>query len=76
MKLPVDRLQPLLIDVRVNLRRRNIGVPEHLLDDPQVRAIAQQVRRETVSEQVRINIRLKPGTSRDRLHDLPDADGR
>jgi hypothetical protein len=40
MKLPVDRLESLLIHVRVNLRRRNVSVPEHFLDDPQIGAVA------------------------------------
>jgi hypothetical protein len=40
MKLPVHRLEPLLIYVCVNLRRRNISVPEHFLDDPQIGAVA------------------------------------
>ena len=58
MKLPVHGFQPLLVYVRVNLRRRNIGVAKHFLDDSQVRAIAEKVRRETMAEQVRINIHL------------------
>ena len=50
MKLPMDGLQPLLIDVRINLRSRNVGMAEHLLNDPEVRAVAEQVRRKTVSQ--------------------------
>ena len=41
MKFPVYRFQSLLIDMRVNLCRRNIGMPEHLLNDAQVSAIPQ-----------------------------------
>ena len=48
VKLPMDGFQPLLVDVRVNLGRRNIGVAEHFLDDPQVGAVAEQMRRKTV----------------------------
>jgi hypothetical protein len=48
MKFPVNRFQPLLIHVGINLRRRNVGVPEHFLNDPQIGAVAQQMRRETV----------------------------
>src|SRR4051794_14957311 len=33
VKLPMDRLQPLLVHVRVHLGRRNIGVSQHFLDD-------------------------------------------
>ena len=73
MKLVMHRLQPLLINVGVDLRRRNIGVSEHFLDDAQIGAVAEQMGRETVTEQMRINVRLEPGTPRHRLHDLPDA---
>ena len=38
--------------------------------------LPKQMGRETVAEQMRINIRLQTGTPRDRLHDLPDAHGR
>jgi hypothetical protein len=41
MKFPVHRFQSLLIDMRVNLCRRNIGMAEHLLNDAQVCAIPQ-----------------------------------
>ena len=40
MKFPMDRFQALLINVRVNLSRRDVGVAEHLLDDAQIRAVA------------------------------------
>ena len=59
MKFPVHRLQPLLVDMRVNLRGRNIRVAEHFLDNSQVRAIAEQMRRKTMAEKVGINIRLQ-----------------
>src|SRR5437764_14213268 len=42
VKLPMHSFKPLLIDVRVHLRRRNIGVVEHFLNDPQISAIAKQ----------------------------------
>ena len=40
MKLVVHRLQSLLIDVGVNLRGRDIGMPKHFLDDAQIGAVA------------------------------------
>ena len=40
MKLVMYCLQPLLIDMRVNLRGRDIGVTQHFLDDAQVGAVA------------------------------------
>ncbi len=39
-------------DVRVELRRGEIGVPEHLLHRPQVRSPLEQVRRERVAEEM------------------------
>lgn len=71
----MDGFQPLLIDVRVNLCRGNIGVAEHFLDNAQIGAIAEQVRRKTVPEQVRINVLLQPGMMSVFFHDLPDPDG-
>ena len=56
MELPMHRLQALLIDMGVNLRSRNIGVAEHLLDNTQIGAVPEQVRGETVPKQVRINV--------------------
>src|SRR5437899_5792611 len=73
MKLSMHRFQTLLIDVGINLRRRNIGVAEHLLNDAQVRAVAQQVGREAVPEQMRINIFFPARVARFFLHDLSDS---
>ena len=73
MKLSMDGFQPLLIDVRVNLRRGNICVPQHFLDDAQVSAVAEQVRRETVPEKMRINIFLQSGVPSMFFHNLPDT---
>ena len=46
----MHRLEPLLVDVRVNLRRRNVGVPEHFLDDSQIGAVTEEMSRETVPQ--------------------------
>ena len=73
MKLAMDSLQPLLIDMGVDLRRRYVGVAQHLLDDSQIRAVAEQMRCEAVPELVRINIFFQPGTLGVLFHDLPDA---
>ena len=66
-------LEPLLIDVGINLRRRNVGMAEHFLDNAQIGAVAEQMRGETVPEQVRINVRFQSGMFRVFFHDLPDA---
>jgi len=51
---PVVRLfEPLLIDVRVDLRRRDVCVSEHFLNDAQVAAVVEQMRGKTVPECVR-----------------------
>ncbi len=48
MKFAVHRFQSLLIYMRVNLRRRNVSVPEHFLNDAQIGTITEQMRREAV----------------------------
>ncbi len=65
--------KPLLIDMRVNLRCRNIRVAEHFLDNAQIGAIPQQMCRKTVPEKMRINVLLQSGVPRMFFHDLPDA---
>ena len=44
--------------MRVNLRRGDIGMAEHFLDDPEIRAIAEKVSGEAVSQEVRINVSI------------------
>lgn len=66
-------LKPLLIDMRINLRGRNIRVAKHFLYNAQISAIPQQVCRKTVPEKMRINVRLQSGVPRVFFHDLPDA---
>ena len=56
MKFPMHRFQALLIDVRINLGCRDVGVAKHLLDDAQIGAVTEQVRGKTVSQKVRINV--------------------
>ena len=53
MKLLVHAPEILAIDVRVDLRRRNVDVSEHLLDGAQIGAALEQVRREGVTQRVR-----------------------
>ena len=68
--------QSLLIDMGVNLRRRNVGMPEHFLNNAQIGAVAQQMSGETVPEQMRINVLFQAGVPRFFFHDLPDSGGR
>ncbi len=50
--LLMQRLQPCLCDVRVNLRGGKIGVAEEPLDDAQVGAVVEQVRGKGVAQGV------------------------
>ena len=72
MKFPMHSFEPLLVDMRVNLRRGNVRVPEHFLYDPQIGAVSEQMRGKTVPEQVRINILFQSGSLRLFFHNLPD----
>ena len=73
VKLSMDGFQPLLIDMGIYLRCRNIRVPEHFLDDAQVGAVSEQMRGETVPEKMRINILFQSRVSCMFFHDLPDT---
>ena len=65
--------KPLLIDMRIDLRRRNIGVAEHFLNNPQIGAVPEKMRRETMAEKVRVNVLLQSGAGRVFFYDLPEA---
>ena len=73
MKLAMHGFQSLLIDVGVDLGRRNVGVAEHFLNDAKIGAVPQQMCREAVPQKMRVNVLFKSGLSRMSLHDLPDA---
>src|SRR5437870_8222481 len=49
----VNLLQTLLDDVGVNLGGRNVGMPEHELNGPQIRAALEQMSGKTVPQRVR-----------------------
>jgi hypothetical protein len=53
METVIDAPHALLEDVRVNLRRREIGMTEHHLDGAEVCAAFEQMRGERMSERVR-----------------------
>src|SRR4029453_4427074 len=48
---------------------------QHFLDDAKIGAVAQEMRRETVPQKVRINVLFESGPARIFLHDLPDTPG-
>ena len=65
-------LEPLLIDMGIDLGRRYVGVAQHLLDDSKIRAVAEQMRCKAVTQKVRINVLLQSGALRVFFNDLPD----
>ena len=72
MKLSMHSLEPLLVDMGINLCGRYIRVAEHLLDNSKIRAVAEQMRCEAVPQKVRINIFFQPGALRVLFNDLPN----
>ena len=67
---------PAVGDVRVELGRAEVGVAEHLLDAAQVGAALEQVRRERVAEQVRVDASgleaRRVSASRRRIRNAPE----
>lgn len=57
MVLIIRGAQVSVSNVRVDLRRGNIRVPEHLLDRANIRAVLNEVRRERMAKRVRRNVR-------------------
>jgi hypothetical protein len=72
MKLAVHSLEPLLIDVGVDLGRRYVRVAQHLLNNSKISAVAEQMRCEAVPQQVRINVFFQSGAPRVLFNDLPN----
>ena len=56
MKLPMDALEPRLIDVGVDLSRGDAGVAEQLLHLPQISPAGEKVSCETVPQRVRADV--------------------
>src|SRR3954453_9543406 len=73
VRLEVDVLEPLAREVRVHLRRRDVGVAEHLLHGTQVAAPRQQVGGEAVAQRVRAHAAGEAGRAGVALDDLVEA---
>src|SRR4051794_31956635 len=73
VRLEVHVLEPLGRQVRVDLRRGDVGVPEHLLHRAEVAAAGEEVRGERVAQRVRAHLLLEPGRARVALDDLVEA---
>ena len=65
-------LEPLLIDMGVDLGRRYVRVAQHLLDDSKIRAVAKQMRCEAMPQKVGINVLFQSGALRVLFNDLPN----
>ena len=72
MNLAMHSLEPLLVDMSINLRRRYVRVAQHLLDDSKIGAVAEQMRCEAVPKKVGINIFFQSGALRVLFNDLPN----
>src|SRR5580704_11410450 len=73
MKLPVDAPQVLAIDVGVDLRGRDVRVPQHVLHRTQVGAALEQMRRERMAERVWRHVRRDPRGGHVFPKDFPGA---
>ena len=60
MCLVIHRKQPVNIDMRIFLRRRQAYVPRQFLDRPQVRSGIQHVGRKRMPDSVRAHLVQKP----------------
>src|SRR3989442_4903394 len=69
----VQRPQIVAVDVRVELRGREVRVAQHFLHGAKVRAALEQVRRERVPEGVRRSPLRQPGGAGRSLDDAPRA---
>ena len=76
MKLPVDVPQPTARDMSINLRRADARMTEHFLDDAQIRAELQKMRRKAVSQHVRRDVARDAGAADAAFDPLPHRGGR
>ena len=72
MKLAMHSLEPLLIDMSINLGRRYVGVAQHFLNDSKICAVAEEMRCEAVAQKVGINVFFQSGALRVLFNDLPN----
>src|SRR5437588_7561559 len=73
MRVEIHVLQPLRAEMRIELGRCHIRVPEHLLERAQVAAAREQVGRERVAQRVRAHLAVEAGRLRVPLDDLVEA---
>lgn len=68
-------LEPGVLDVGVDLRGGNIGVPQKFLNDPEVGTAAEEMSRKAVPHEMRVNALFQSGACGMGFHDLPQAGG-
>lgn len=68
----VDGLEAAVIDVRVDLRRANIGVAEQFLERPDFGSAGEHVRRETMTKCVGTDMLARPNPGRIAFDENPD----
>ena len=61
MRLVISLFEPFGRDMRIDLRRDEVRVAQQFLDAPQIGPGIEQVRRVTVTEFVRSELRIEPG---------------
>ena len=73
MELTMDRLQPRCIDMRVNLRRCDVGVAQEFLHLSEICTAGKQVRCKTVTQGVGTYVRRSTRSLGILLDELPDC---
>ena len=73
MMLAVHFFKARAVDMRINLRRRNIGVAEHRLNGSQIRATFEQMGGERMAQGVRRHALIDPRRQRIATDKLPEA---
>jgi hypothetical protein len=71
----VDLLKALLVNMGVNLGGRDIGMPQKLLDDPQVCSVLKKVGCEGVAQEVGIDFLRESCLTCPLFDDLSDSVG-
>src|SRR6478736_3416393 len=76
MEAVVDLAESRFENVRVDLRRREIGVAEHRLNRAEIGATLEQMRRERMPQYVRTEAAADAGAATASLENLPEAETR
>ena len=75
MELFMDGFQTALFHMGVDLGGRNIGVPQHFLDDPQIGPVSQKMGGKRMSQKMGINVDFNSAAGRNLFYDLPNPLG-